>query len=71
MSHLWSEMQSITINGVEYETDSLTEQAKAQVVNLRFVQAELQRLEAKVAVYKTAEASYARALQEQLNPGAQ
>lgn len=59
-------MATITINGVEYDTDNLSEEAKAQVISLQFVQAELQRLEAQIAVFKTAEAGYAKALQEQL-----
>ena len=59
-------MATITIDGIEYDTESFSDQAKAQVVNLQFVQAELQRLGAQIAVYKTAEAGYAQALQAEL-----
>jgi hypothetical protein len=60
-------MATITIDGTEYNTDALSDAAKAQVVSLQFVQAELQRLEAQIAVYKTAEAGYAKALQQELS----
>lgn len=59
-------MPTITIDGNEYDTDSLTEAARAQVLSLQFVKAELQRLEAQTAVYRTAEAGYAKALQQEL-----
>jgi len=59
-------MASITINGIEYDSDNLSEKAKAQVASLQFVQAEIARLEAQIAVFKTAEAGYGKALQEEL-----
>lgn len=59
-------MATINIDGNEYDINSLSEAAKAQVVSLQFVQSELQRLEAQVAVYRTAEAGYAKALQQEL-----
>lgn len=59
-------MPTITIDGNDYDTDSLSEAARAQVLSLQFVQAELQRLEAQTAVYRTAEAGYAKALQQEL-----
>lgn len=59
-------MATINIDGNEYDISSLSEAAKAQVVSLQFVQSELQRLEAQVAVYRTAEAGYAKALQQEL-----
>jgi hypothetical protein len=60
-------MATITIDGAEYDTDNLSESAKAQVVSLQFVQQELARLEAQIAVYRTAEAGYAKALKEELS----
>lgn len=59
-------MARITIDGTEYDTDQMSEQARAQIASLQFVQAELQRLEAMIAVCKTAEAGYAKALQQEL-----
>ena len=60
-------MAKVNIDGKEYEFDNLTNDQKAQVVSLRFVQEELKRLSAQIAVYKTAERSYSLALKDQLN----
>ena len=59
-------MSTITIDGTEYDTEFLSDSAKAQVSSLQFVKAELQRLEAQIAVYRTAEAGYAQALKQEL-----
>ena len=67
MSKEFISMATITIDGIEYNTDTLSDSAKAQVVSLQFVQQELARLEAQIAVYRTAEAGYAKALKEELS----
>lgn len=59
-------MPNIIIDGNEFDTEFFTDAAKAQVASLQFVQTELQRLEALTAVYRTAEAGYAMALQQEL-----
>ena len=55
-------MPTVKINDKEYDFDSLSDDAKSNLASLQFVKGELQRLEAKLAVFKTAEAAYARAL---------
>ena len=60
-------MATITIDGQEYNTDNLSEEAKSQVASLQFVRSELMRLNGQVAVYKTAEAGYANALKSELD----
>ena len=55
-------MPSVKINDKEYDFDSLSDDAKSNLASLQFVQSELKRLEAKLAVFKTSEAAYARAL---------
>ena len=55
-------MPQVQINGKEYDFDSLSDDAKKNLASLQFVQTELKRLEAKIAVFKTSEAAYARAL---------
>tara|TARA_E500000331_G_C16618448_1_gene439086 strand:+ start:217 stop:402 length:186 start_codon:yes stop_codon:yes gene_type:complete len=60
-------MAKVNIDGKEYEFDELTKEQKAHVVSLRFVQDELKRLSAQMAVYKTAEMTYSKALQDDLN----
>ncbi len=59
-------MATITIDDQEYNTDNLSTEAKNQVASLQFVRTELLRLNAQVAVFKTAEAGYAKALKSEL-----
>jgi hypothetical protein len=59
-------MAAITIDGNEYDTDNLSTEAKNQLASLQFVRNELTKLSAQIAVYKTAEAGYAKALQGEL-----
>lgn len=58
---------TITIDGKAYEVESLSEQARAQVKNLRFTDAEIERTKAQLAVLKTARMAYANALKDQLS----
>ena len=57
-------MPNITIDGKEYDIDELSEEAKAQVASLNFVDQELVRLTANVAALQTARNTYGRALNE-------
>ena len=59
-------MTTITIDNRDYELDTLSDAAKAQLQSLRFVDTELQRLNAQAAVLQTARAAYAKALQAAL-----
>lgn len=59
-------MSLIKINDKEYELEQLSEEAKNQLASLQFVDAELQRLNAQIAVYQTARMAYANALKEVL-----
>ncbi len=59
-------MAQITINGKDYDEDSLGKGSKDIVNSLKFIRSEKLRLNAQIAILKTAESSYTRALQEQL-----
>jgi hypothetical protein len=48
------------------DTDSLSDETKAQLQSLQFVDTELQRLQAQSAVLQTARSAYAKALQASL-----
>ena len=61
-------MPTIKIDDKEYELDQLSDEAKAQLLSLQFVDSELQRLNAKAAVLQTARAAYSKALNEALPP---
>lgn len=62
--------QKITIDDVEYDLDSLSDNARAQVVNLQATDQELARARSLVAILQTARMAYANALKAQLPVGA-
>jgi hypothetical protein len=59
-------MQSIKIDNKEYDLDTLSEESKAQLASIQFVEQELVRLQAKVAALRTAKNAYLQALQKSL-----
>ena len=59
-------MPIIKIDNVDYDTDTLSNDAKAQLVSLQFCDQELQRLQAQAAAMQTARMAYAKALQSAL-----
>tara|TARA_B100000965_G_scaffold71863_1_gene56735 strand:+ start:222 stop:404 length:183 start_codon:yes stop_codon:yes gene_type:complete len=59
-------MTEIKINGKDYDIDNLSENAKKQIVSLQFVQNEINRLNAQLAAYKTAEIAYSKAVEESI-----
>jgi len=63
-------MATIKIDDKEYDSEQLSAEAKAQLMSLQFVDAELQRLTAQAAVLQTARVAYAKALNEALEQAA-
>jgi len=59
-------MPIIKIDNTDYDTDTLSDEAKAQLISLQFCDQELARLQAQAAAYQTARMAYAKALQEAL-----
>ena len=59
-------MPIIKIDNKEYDLDTLSDECKAQLASLQFVEQELSRLQAKAAVLQTARVAYAKAIQEAL-----
>ena len=59
-------MTTITIDNVNYETEKLSDEAKAQLVSLQFCDQERARLQAQTAAIQTARIAYSRALQAAL-----
>ena len=59
-------MPKITIDGKDYDTDSLSDAAKAQLTSLQVTDQEIQRLNIQLAIAQTARNTYAKALQEML-----
>lgn len=55
-------MANLIINNKTYDIDTLSDNAKAQVVSLQFVDAEIVRLNAMIAVFQTARSGYLNVL---------
>ena len=59
-----NEEVEVTVDGVSFKLSALSEEARAQVANLQFVEAQIAELNAKLAVFHTARNSYQAALQQ-------
>ena len=59
-------MVAITIDGKEYESDDLSEDARAQYNSINATDAEIARINLQLAIAQTARNAYARALNELL-----
>jgi hypothetical protein len=59
---MYNDDTEVTVDGRTYRLAQLSEEARAQVLSLQFVQAEIERLNAKLAVYATARIAYQNAL---------
>ena len=55
-------MPELTLDGKTYQIDQLSEEARAQLISYNFVEAELVKINAQLAIYETAKNSYAKAL---------
>ena len=58
--------QKITIDEVEYNLSDLSDNAKAQLANIQFVDAQIQQLNNEWAVEDTARMGYTNALKAEL-----
>mgnify|MGYP001203213064 FL=1 len=59
-------MAKIKIDDVEYDTDDLSDNAKAQVASLQFNEAHMHRLRNELAIADTARMAYSSALKKEL-----
>ena len=57
-------MSNITIDGKEYDTDKLSEEARNQLISIQFVDRKIQELQLEQAAYQTARNAYAKALSD-------
>ena len=60
-------MPKITIDGIEYNTEDLTENGKSQLASLQFLEMQMNKIKSEIAVYQTARNSYIAALKAELN----
>ena len=59
-------MPTIKIDNIDYDLDSLSAEAKAQLQSIQFVDQELARLQAQTAAMQTARNAYVNALKQAL-----
>jgi hypothetical protein len=59
-------MPKITVDGVEYNTEDLSDNGKAQLASLQFLEVQMNKLNSEIAVYQTARNAYVAALKADL-----
>ena len=60
-------MPKITVDGIDYNTEDLSDNGKAQLASLQFLETQLKKIQGEIAVYQTARNSYIAALKAELN----
>lgn len=60
-------MPKINVEGVEYNTEDLSDNGKAQLASLQFLEVQMNKLKNEIAVFQTAKASYTAALKAELD----
>ena len=64
-------MPKITVDDIDYNTEDLTDNGKAQLASLQFLEAQMGKLKAEIAVYTTARNVYSQALKASLTSPAE
>ena len=59
-------MPKIQIDELEYNTEDLNEEGLAQLRSLQFLESQMQKLHNEIAVYQTAQRTYAAALKAEI-----
>lgn len=59
-------MPKITIDEIEYNTEDLSDNGKAQLASLQFLDVQMKKLKSEIAVYQTARSTYVSALKSEL-----
>ena len=59
-------MPKITVDGIDYNTEDLSDNCKAQLASLQFLEVQMAKLNNEVAVYQTARNAYVVALKAEL-----
>ena len=58
-------MPKITVDGIDYNTEDLSDNGKAQLASLQFLEVQMNKIKSEIAVYQTARNSYAAALKSE------
>lgn len=60
-------MPQVTIDGLNYNTEDLNDNGKAQLASLQFLERQMAKLKVEISVYQTARTAYAHALKVELD----
>lgn len=60
-------MPKITVDGIEYNTEDLSDNGKAQLASLQFLEVQMSKLQNEIAVFQTAKNAYISALKAELH----
>ena len=59
-------MPKITVDNIEYNTEDLSDNGKAQLASLQFLEVQMNKLRNEIAVFQTAKSAYTNALKAEL-----
>jgi len=59
-------MPKITVDGIEYNTEDLSDNGKVQLASLQFLEVQMSKLQNEIAVFQTAKNAYISALKAEL-----
>ena len=60
-------MATVTIDGKEYDLDNVSQKAKENIASLQFAQAEINKLNSQIAVYRTAASAYSSVIKSEID----
>ena len=60
-------MPKMVVDDIEYNTEDLSDEGKAQLASLQFLEAQMKQLQSEIAVYQTARVAYSNALKAELD----
>ncbi|MDB0059847.1 DUF6447 family protein [Planktomarina sp.] len=59
-------MPKITVDDIEYNTEDLSVNGKAQLASLQFLEVQMNKLSNEIAIYNTARSAYVASLKAEL-----
>ena len=59
-------MPKITVDNIEYNTEDMSDNAKAQLASLQFLEIQMKKIKSEIAVYETAKNAYIQSLKAEL-----
>ena len=63
-------MPKFTVDGIEYNSEDLTDNGKAQLASLQFLETQMNKLKNEIAVFQTAKQAYIVGLKVELEKDA-